>query len=41
MLRPKRKPALTNQEKRNLRYGGNYIAIQAMLSATGDPVRDK
>jgi len=24
-----------------MRYGGNYIAIQAMLSATGDPVKDK
>ena len=32
---------LTNKEKRQLRYGGNYLAYQAMISATGDDKRDK
>lgn len=41
LFKPKQNATLTNQQKRNLRYGGNYIAIQAMLSSTGDPQRDQ
>lgn len=37
---PKQQP-MTNQQRRQQRYGGNYLAIQAMLSATGDEKRDK
>lgn len=41
LFKPKQNAVLTNQQKRNQRYGGNYIAIQAMLSSTGDPKRDE
>lgn len=41
LFKPKQNVVLTNQQKRNQRYGGNYIAIQAMLSSTGDPKKDE
>jgi hypothetical protein len=41
LFRPKQNAVLTNQQRRNQRYGGNYIQIQAMLSSTGDPKRDE